>query len=947
MRSGLRCDLGVPVVAPEWARLGARISAAQPGADADALHAAALLDLLTGAPGNSLDRSISYLEMSTRLAPRPDRFVDLSAGYLVRSGRDHDARSALAAVDAAARAVEMDSTNAAARFDLALALRELGLFEEARTELQRFVLAAGNSPWAREASGYISGLAIDTIAGPSDSATSPDVEAAFARLHSNEARGRAWDHLAGWSRAYSAGDATGAERYLRLAEAAGKAIKEFHLDAVIADAAHAVRVASPAVKARLAIAHRAFSDGQALSRLGKSADAARVLDGVERIAAESPALAAWASYLAGNNRLGLADPAGAERAMRRLLDSPVAARYPALIARANWTLGVIELRSRRATEGTPRVERARLLYESLGETEFLGATTGQLGEGANLAGDSRRAYDLLTDALHLLREYPLSNWRHNTLLVMARAAATDGFTAAGARIEAEDEAASRVANRLPALVESELTRARNSEVAGDSAAARRAVTEGRTLAARLPSGNVREQLEADLTVEEANLGASDRAHAMAALDTAVQYFGSIANYLKQLRAYSARATMSMHAGNLAAADADLDEALTIYQQRRAESPNAAQGSLLTQQARRVADALTMVRIARRDTAGAWAARERSRESALTPAKGERPGMVVELALIGDTLVAFTGRGQSITVTTSAVDAAVLRSEIETAGLSLERGASATTARGVLERLYEVLITPVSQRLRASDSVVTIIARGILSRVPFAALRNARTGEYLIERHALRFASSLRQAGEAPRPLSGRPRALLVADPVIDRRTFPGLAPLGAAGEEVDSIAGLFDTPKVIRGTAADTATIKHALRSAELFHFAGHAMLDDARPERSQLVMGSRGLSAAAIASLPLASLRLVVLSACETNRAPIGAGEGFLGLTDSFLAAGAGGVVGSLWKVDDESTREMMVAFYAALQRTHDPATALRDAQRSMRAAPPGAWAGFQYAGQ
>ncbi|HET9425590.1 MAG TPA: CHAT domain-containing protein [Gemmatimonadaceae bacterium] len=945
----LRCDGPPAALDGEWAAIGGRIaSAVESGADPDAMHAAALLDLISGGAGNSLDRSISYLEMTSRISPSADRLVDLSAGYLARSGRDRDARSLIAALDAAARAAQLDPASTPARFNLAIALRELGLFEAARTELGRFRELEGESPWAEEALRYSLELAIDTIVVPSDSAVTPETIAAFARRHSNEARSYAWDRLAAWARAFPSGDAPGGEHHLRLAEAAGRAIHQDHLDPSIADAVTAIRQAGPTGRAALAAAHLSFSEGQTLARSGKAVEADRAYQAAARIGDASPALAAWATYGQGNNRLALQDPKGAESVMRRLLASPAASRYPALSARLHWTLGVILLRGRTLQEGTRYIGQSRDLYTTLGETEYRASMTGLLGEVANLRGDPRAAYAHFAEALHMFREYPLSVWRHNNLLLMSRAAAADGFDAAAAAIDMEDDAASRAAKRVPSLVESSLSRARLARSRGDSAGAAQALSDGRRLAEQLPPGSARSQLETELRVEETDLAATEHEMAMAALDSAVEYFSRIRNYSKQLRAYSARAAMSIRRGDWGRADADLDEALSIYGQQRDSLTDPTQRSLLAQQARRVADALTMLRISRGDARGALSARERTRESRVALVRGgASDAPTIELAMIADTLVAFTVRGDSVTVTTSIGEREGLRSDIELLDVALQRGAPEAVWEPILERLHERLIQPVASRLTPSDAILTIIADGMLSRVPFAALRDAKDGSYLVDRHALRFTSSLRQAGDHRAPMPDAPRALLVADPVLDRRSYPELAPLPNAGREVDSIAAIFGRPRILRGADVDTTRLKAALQNAEVFHFAGHAIFDDARPQRSQLAIGGRGLTASAIAQMKLRSLRLVVLSACETNRAPTGIGAGFMGLTESFIAAGAGGVVGSLWKVNDEATRKLMQAFYAAMPRTRDPVLALREAQRSMRDLPPSAWGAFRYAGR
>jgi CHAT domain-containing protein len=92
-------------------------------------------------------------------------------------------------------------------------------------------------------------------------------------------------------------------------------------------------------------------------------------------------------------------------------------------------------------------------------------------------------------------------------------------------------------------------------------------------------------------------------------------------------------------------------------------------------------------------------------------------------------------------------------------------------------------------------------------------------------------------------------------------------------------------------------------------------------------------LTAEAIASLPLAGIRMVVLSACETGLGKLAAGEGVFGLQRAFHQAGAQRVVASLWKVEDDATRALMTEFYRNLwQKGLGAAEALRQAQITLR---------------
>ena len=123
-------------------------------------------------------------------------------------------------------------------------------------------------------------------------------------------------------------------------------------------------------------------------------------------------------------------------------------------------------------------------------------------------------------------------------------------------------------------------------------------------------------------------------------------------------------------------------------------------------------------------------------------------------------------------------------------------------------------------------------------------------------------------------------------------------------------------------------------RSPELENpllFAGLALAGFNR--RRQMRDGEEDgvLTAEEIASLDLAGVETVVLSACGSGLGPVHAGEGVLGLQRAFRIAGVETLVMSLWAVEDAATREWMVNLYKAWGAGLGTAEAVRAASLSL----------------
>ena len=105
-------------------------------------------------------------------------------------------------------------------------------------------------------------------------------------------------------------------------------------------------------------------------------------------------------------------------------------------------------------------------------------------------------------------------------------------------------------------------------------------------------------------------------------------------------------------------------------------------------------------------------------------------------------------------------------------------------------------------------------------------------------------------------------------------------------------------------------------------------------------------LTAAELATADLLGTRLVVLSACDTGVGETSHGQGVYGLRRALVLAGSESQVLSLWKVEDEVTRELMTAYYKRLLAGEGRSAALRAARLELyhdeRTRAPFYWAAF-----
>jgi CHAT domain-containing protein len=942
--------------------------------DPDAVHATALIDLLADrGSGRSLERSIEWLQTAAAMdigssGPR----ADLAAAYLVRAERAPAPRDLLAALDVAEEALRLAPRNEAALFNRAMALDRLHLVEEAARGWREYLAVDSASTWAAEARSHL--VRAGQVRRPPAAPGPRDPEVAFeafAAADPQGARELGWCGTLGeWAGAVRAGDDAAAEGHLRRAEALGKTLEARpNGDASLADAVRAIRRATTSETEKLAHAHHEFSAG---CRLQERVDYSRAAPHFGAAAADgSPALRSWARLHHARMLFLTGEASRGERIVREaaVVDSD---RHPALAGSARHLLASVLLRQDRYEAGLAEARLAARLFARCGEAENEGASLYAVALAAFSLRDADAAYAAALGALERLKPYRDSYRLNNVLSSLAERVGADGFARAAVALHDEGvRVAERTGNPVYS-VEARLIRARLLADAGDSPHAAADVAAARERMSEIADPGPRDWMAARLRMAAAVTSLrNDPARAAAALDSAAEYFTGIGAPIVAFPAVVEGAWAWLEAGDAARGAARLEEALARLEQRRDSIRMEPRRQAVFEVARAVVDRMVMLKLASGRTEEALDYMDRGRASLAPVGRADSgdavggfrgpPGeTALEYALVGDTLLVWSVRGRRVELHRAVVDSERLARVVERLHRRLEAHADEAELLSDLSALYDRLVRPVEGSLGSPGAPVVVVADETLAAVPFAALYDTRRRRYLIEAHPLRFAASLREARRERLPARSAAPPLLVADPAFDGAAHPAFERLPAATAEVGEIAPLYPRSRALFGEKADGATLRAALGGTALLHYAGHAVFDDASPERSFLLLaptpGSSApatLTAGEIAQLDLRNVSLVILAACRTVRTGSGRAAGFAGLAGAFLAAGAGGAVGSLWEVDDRLTRPLMVEFHREYRESGDGPSALRTAQlRLLRSADaglrsPAAWAGFRYVGR
>lgn len=262
-----------------------------------------------------------------------------------------------------------------------------------------------------------------------------------------------------------------------------------------------------------------------------------------------------------------------------------------------------------------------------------------------------------------------------------------------------------------------------------------------------------------------------------------------------------------------------------------------------------------------------------------------------------------------------------------------------------EALYRQLFAPVAPLVKTKKLIV--VGHGPLHYLPISALSDGN--DFLIDRYSIRTlpsASVLSFLQSRTKKFATR-KALILGNPKLGDPKYD----LKFAQDEALAIEKILPGAKVLLRSEATATYLTHYGNQYSIIHLAAHGTFNLDDPLASALLLAPdknhNGLLRAADLYNLSIHADLVTLSACETALGKVATGDDVVGFTRGFLYAGANSLVSSLWQVDDQATRDLMVSFYSNLKEMNKD-EALRQAQINVkkRYPHPYFWAAFVLTG-
>ena len=170
---------------------------------------------------------------------------------------------------------------------------------------------------------------------------------------------------------------------------------------------------------------------------------------------------------------------------------------------------------------------------------------------------------------------------------------------------------------------------------------------------------------------------------------------------------------------------------------------------------------------------------------------------------------------------------------------------------------------------------------------------------------------------------------------LDATQLPPLPSANDEARAVVTTLGATRSTLLIGDSATEHELKRHPLNQYSVLHFAAHGIVSTKYPARSALVLRPAGPEDGLVQAREILDWRLaadlVTLSACDTGAGTVHGQEGVSSLVRPFLTAGARSVVANLWTADDRFSLALMREFYRQLASGVDVGEALRRAKLRM----------------
>jgi CHAT domain-containing protein len=244
-----------------------------------------------------------------------------------------------------------------------------------------------------------------------------------------------------------------------------------------------------------------------------------------------------------------------------------------------------------------------------------------------------------------------------------------------------------------------------------------------------------------------------------------------------------------------------------------------------------------------------------------------------------------------------------------------------------EILHHRVILPIEKYIKEKKELI-IIPDGILYFLPFEILRGGENEQPLLFSKTISYHFSTRLLSTSPLLSNDNPEVLAFAPYVSPQSHEPGLS-LPSSGEEIQHVRGSI--------LINETARKRIFLDSANHFgivHLATHAFASINNPSGSYISFYPESskedsrLYLDELYGLQLDSVKLVIMSACQTGDGKLVNGEGVMSLSRGFAYAGAQSVVTSFWKADDQSTAFIVKRFHEYIRKGKKRSVALQQAK-------------------